>query len=1301
MAFLIPAILPALEALGLGALSGLGAVAAKKVVGDAMPEETVGKVLSLGLQNPEDPLISSMLTPNQKSLLPGLKASMEASPTLWFTPEALSFQRGTGMQVQPQVTNLQNQLLHSQTAQTLSDAAALQQFPQVQQNLQQSNQMRMNPHYATSAWDVRSQNPGLPLRQDVGQAVPGYSPILQGSAAQFYQQERGQPSQAHGLTHIPMLPQATPTGPISQLSTQSQTGLAIAPQPHNKLMNNQAYLIDKPSAVGGMNPQAPGSSAGNSIPGVLNTASAVGNTLLNDVKNAASEAASGAIQGVGGVASNIAASGIKKAGSWFGNLVSGGLTTLARKVIGDAPPGDLKVVGDSPPYISNTQKMLGYVPPTVRQVVQGIGDSDPLAGFGGLPGIVSSVAAKVVGDAPPGGEQGEVMTDDQQNAAVMNLQESVIFNLMSRLVLNEQVLVQSSSMPRGLKEAELNNYFARDLEALVGTYRQSEIQALFGFKGMTVSSEYSVLVTMDAVTKEVSVVFDSIGYLYASGVALETAKVSPPISSNETLTRLAPLLAGAALGEYSSQLRIKTFSTDVDLMMRATASTINNIQAQTGYSFCLPLVKCLGYLLARVTLMGDEFNQLVPDLYWTLQLDEEWTRAGRGFPLSPRGDEDVYNDYSWAGAKLAVISDATFVKAVTGLISTSGWDELHPSFWGTECAVVFIPQNDSANGKMNAVRMAMQMGYPIELQRAVGVWKWYHRGDTMSTVKPASHYIYKNSSLVYIRGPHKAVLFVILNSRENAGVGLALGDGVDQTEAHSMTLDAVDNPPNNPYVVGEGNTAAGRALRVVTEKECINMLLAYINEWEYTFGNASDRSSALRFWADHAYRWQRSRYVRNEWDVGSAQTLGLAIAHDKTKTGNMSAFTQFSDIPLLWENACRVLTKDRWGLIQQTARTTTLLPLAKVSVPEEVTKNFAWVNGSPADASRLPYEDYMINYLVLRRWVTCNEEYPEVRLDDPARIAHTICVMANIMATAGDLSAQQSDFSFSELFCSPLVFSASPASQYRCKQILFPSLEQLLTNGIQYPQYWNNRDVNLHCYESRAYWEVAYEEIYPPRVVDASTMCSLARIPGSISGQWFKPLYPQYIHLRLNLREMYPQRVQIRADIARLVYQCFISEEQTGLRGRSLAPISWLAWRLSLGVSVTGNSQNNGFKMQVANNMTIREYYMNFEQYDASRNQVLIREYSKGNVTVPPTSAAALPTGEFLIKRSIVDALQPVSIVMQGPRDAFIGVGIGSTAYQMFVQTNSPQALFVTQSWATVPDWVFAGRGLMSEQDTI
>jgi hypothetical protein len=598
----------------------------------------------------------------------------------------------------------------------------------------------------------------------------------------------------------------------------------------------------------------------------------------------------------------------------------------------------------------------------------------------------------------------------------------------------------------------------------------------------------------------------------------------------------------------------------------------------------------------------------------------------------------------------------------------------------------------------------MQMGYPIEVMGLLGGHNFYTRTQFNVFFTPTGYKAFKNVSCTYIPGPRQFVLFVVMNARESAGVGVTIGDGTSALEAHQLTLNADDNPPTNPHIVAEGETAEGRALRVVCNHDCLPMILAYIKEWEYTYGNSSDRASAMRFWADHGYRWFEDRFVANGLDIGSPQTIsfkGIFVKNDADLTRD--AYTVLSDQPLAWRSACKVYTTDNsWAYSNQCALTSTFMPAGKVTLPAGNTTNFVWTNGYAADASRLPYEDYMISYLVYRRWVNCNEEYPEVQINDPARFAHTICVMANIMALAADLSSQQSDFCFAEIYCAPRVLRQSPMSALRQKNALWPALEQILTNGIQYPQYWNNRDVNFHRYESSTYWDVVYTDVFPTSVANGTVLASVARIPMSIAGQWFKPLYPQYIHLRLNLREMKPQRIRATIDgVARLLFQCFYSEEQTGMVGRMLAPISWLMWRLSMGVMATVNSPNNGFMVQVANNMTFRDYYVHYEGYDSGRNQVLVREFHSGGVTVPPTTAAALPTGEFLLKRSIVDALQPVSLVMQGPQDAFIGVGIGSTAYQLFVQTNTPQALFVSESWATVPNWLFSERGLMSERDTI
>lgn len=1053
--------------------------------------------------------------------------------------------------------------------------------------------------------------------------------------------------------------------------------------------------------LGTQNPVAQGIAGVNAGSGFASTAKNVGNELLGAVRGAASEAASQAVQQVGGTATSVIKQGLTKAGGYLGNLISAGLTSVAKKVIGDAPAG----------FENFSGAKGGFIPPISPAEVYGT----PL-GFGTLggrvptlEGLVSNVnAQKVVGDAPPGG-QDEVMTQDQQAAAVTNLQNSVTFNMMSRLILNEQVMVTSTSLPRGMNEAQLNNFYARDLESLVGTYRQSEVQTTFGLKGMTLQYTGYPTADYDKATDKYEVGVNSFNSFWCTGVALETSRVAPPCTANTTLNQLAPLLAGAALGEYSSQLRVKTFSTDLDLMVRASAIAMNNIQSQQGYSFCLPLVKAMGYLLQQVQLFGSEINDLYADAYFR-PTGFTYTKGARRFPLEALTDADhIWNGESWKTAAFAVISESDFVKAAVGIVQVANWNSFAPQFWGTDCAIVFIPGNDKSNEQLNSVRMAAQAAYPMNMMYMKGRWHYFNRDDVYTEI-PVDVNACKKASLTRIPGPTRIFLFVVMGAREAGSAGIRIGDGTGQA-GHFKELNAIDNPPHEPYVIEEdGAVDMGYAAAFANSYASLTAWVTYIKEWETTFGNSSDRSSAMRFWADHSVIFANYFLATNGLDVGSAMTMSFLSWANPARTNigtpeapvwKPSALEAVTDIPQSWTTSGRWCHGATFLAAMASTKTATYLPVADINTPLESGNPWRWEHSAP-DFSRLPFEDPMMNYLVYKKWITPNEEYPEVTLDDPARLGHTITVMANLMAGLSDLTSQQRDFLYTELMFSPLILTTVPMAMMRAKNVLWPAFEEILTNGIQFPQYWNNRDCNVHCYNTHAFWQAAAPLVVPEVVVYGSVIVGSARIPVNIMGQWFSPLYPQYIQLRLNLPVMKPQRNYITVNnVKRAMLQAEYSEEGTGLVGKLLSPISWLMWRLSLGVIVGPPPINNGWLVQATNNQGVYEYYVHMEQPDASRDQVLVREYGSGNVTIPPTSFVSLPVGEFILKRALTTALQPFNVLMQGPLDAFIGVGSGSTAYQMFVQTNTPQAIFVSDTWATIPDWLFSPTGLQSGRDTI
>ncbi|APG76032.1 hypothetical protein 2 [Hubei toti-like virus 16] len=1299
MAFLAPLVIPALQALGFGGLTALGSAAVKKVIGDAVPEDQQIALLTSTIGGQMDPSSTQSLSPQLQSGLMELKTAMGAAPTLFFSQEALAPRSAQGFLNQPLVSSHSDQRAHSALSQTLSDAAALSQLRGMQLRLQSIDPMATTRDPGVAAFPGSTPSTSLRETRDPmqGQQLPGTSP------ASWLGLQQVSPPTFQNQLPLGMSPdhqQGQTTS--STLSMIPGTNLLVAPQPINKLQDNQAVLTERPPAAGTQNPVAQGISGVGGSPGLGNIVRGAGTEIFQGVKEAGQAAASQAVSQISGTATDLAKKGLTKAGGYLGSLISSGLTSIAKKIIGDAPPG----------FEGFDARKGGFIGPTLDDVFTGgfnkYGRETPMA-------LASNVDLnKIVGDAPPG-EQGEVMTDAQAAAATTNLTNSVKFNMMSRIILNEQTLTQSSSLPRGMSELQLNNFFARDLESLVGTYKQSEVQALFGFVGMTCqynrwpAAVYTPETVESKGTPKEKVIpahngvgTFSIDALYCTGVALETARVAPPCTPNVTLSQLGPLLAGAALGEYSSQLRVKTFSTDMDLMIRASAEALNNIQSQQGYSFCLPLTKAIGYVLQCIQLFGSEFNELVADMYFRPTEKGQHHAFQRAFPLETLAGTEAWEGDDWQGAKFAVVCESDFIKVTCGIISGANWGEFQPAEWGHNCAVVFIPNNDKSNQLMNAVRMISQMAYPAKLLYIHGKWAYFSREGELTTIGAEVH-AQKKAGLTRIPGPYKYALFVVMGAREQSSAGIIIGDGSGQAN-HQIEVNAIDHNPTTPYVCDAGINGFSAARNGAVTDAAVPMWMAFIKEWEVIYGNASDRSSAMRFWADNSILFGNFFLGKNPLDIGDLQGFSfLSWADPVAHPPLPSCLAEYTDLPVSWSGSCKQVTPQVARYLMSSMKTASYMPVASITPDYASQRPWTWGYGNPPDGCRLPYEDVMISFLVNKKWISPNEEYPAVSLDDAARLGHTITAMANIMAAAADILVQERDFTLPEVIFPPLVLQRVPMAMMRQKNVLWPALEELLTNGISYPQYWNNRDVNMHCWEAMIYWEVAAQTIYPETVSHGSAVTTSARIPVSVMGQWFAPLYPQYFQLRLNLQVMSPQRTYISINnVARAMFKVEYAEETTGLLGKSLSPVSWLMWRLSLGVIISDTvSANNGWIVQCVNNGGVFDYYIHMEQPDASRNQVMCREYGAGNVTVPPTTKISLPTGEFILKRSIATGLQPFSLLMQGPRDAFIGVGTGSTAYQMFTQTNTPQAIFVSETWATIPDWLFSPAGLQSVRDSI
>lgn len=1123
------------------------------------------------------------------------------------------------------------------------------------------------------------------------------------------------------------------TPPSMQLNW-SQTPIQLAAQPPEKTVANQAVLT--PSTMNtSMVP--PASNPNLSFTGALaNQGSSIANTFLGTAKEAA-------INAVGKIGSQFAQQGsgaisklIGQAASAGTKLLGNALSSIFSKVVGDAPPirpemvhltrempinnlsqqlskavgpqADAvmnmfmpKVIGDANPFVTTPMKVIGDAP---------VGLTRPMKVVGDAPANPSNSAiVPSTGGMNPGGltAMGETMTDEQSGAAVSNLQTSGAFALLTQVVLEEQTIHLARGISPGLSPVQLNRQIGSMLEASAATFMQSQVSVVNGLQGMITA--YPVIVgeyVRANATADYELTLNNLDIHLLTLAELEPPAVAPPLGGNNTIDTLKPLLLGASIADYSSMLRVRTSTTNVDNMLRAFASAVQNIEGRTGYSFCTPLVKNMGYLLMKFNIPGVNIESFATGVNVTY--NASWTGGLSPHRMLPgvrgRAPDDV--------VKFAIITEESFINILTGDIDSQTFDPLFtPDRWEVDCGVCFIRQQELTHWSANVLEITSKLPYPLTDYQDVNTTNAYVFDSTNNRVDFTLPAHSSKFVCTVIPGCAKSILFVVLGAKDGQPKEIPI-DPPNAAGAHTY-INTTDHTPVDPYETPLNGDLMLRLATWLGNVESVPAQQSFIRRWEEMKGNSSDRSCAMRFWAEHSRLYGPTLVGTNDTHVGASQSIaGLTNIPPYGYTQSLNNWN--TDVPSTnrptWEIGIAALsvrnaTPAYVNVISPTwvnglLKTASGLQVTPSTLIGDSTTVEAWspLAGS-AVVTVLPTEDPVINFLISKRWVYTMEEYPESLLNDPSRLSFTIATMNNIMASITDLYCQSLDITM-PLFFTPGLASLDQVVRQRLEKVVLPGWTEIDSSGIQFPVSYNRRfpitsgatfplDIDLENSPLHV-----FSKIYGLSITGMISLTTIARIPRELMSVW-SPLF-QLINnkLRLNFDFSNPSKTPFTIGADRFDFlTIWLSTDDTKLSSTENIVYSRFLSRLSQGVIISGISTNPGYLVFNKLINTLKLYLVNIRYPSEGISVMINQSVGRGGLTQPVTTNLGVPRGENILTRDPNSSYSPLTLAMTGPLDAF-APGDGSFSYNMYYTNSGTFATYTTSHFTVIPEDVLSGSGI-------
>lgn len=906
---------------------------------------------------------------------------------------------------------------------------------------------------------------------------------------------------------------------------------------------------------------------------------------------------------------------------------------------------------------------------------------------------------KVVGDAPAVLErQDATMTDEQTSAAVSNVVSGGPGLIMARVVLEEQTMQTAASMISAQGDwLAMTRNLAHSLEQDVSSVEGTSIETVEGIRGMELVGAWST-VFVAANRVDLAMTSATATGLPVTAIRLDPVVApAPPLMGSTTVESLMPLLMGGSVSDFSTQLRLKSDRVNIENDLAAFASISDLIESQEGYSFAPSLLRALLYIKTHYTIIGEGLETFASGgnayLRDNFQGDVDFEQM---WPFSRPGV-----DTNALFSHFAVTTEQAYIKKVTGLDDESDNDWFwQASEFDKRVAIVFVRPQDTHNHKMNLANVATHVSYPMSLVHTRFARGYYI--DRAGTVRETGNSrMWKKPNCTYIPGPTD-VLFVIVGGNPNTTYTVPIGINANNL----ITVSSTTHPPATPRIVNNNDADFRDMARNLNNRVMMPTWLQWMQKWEGSFGNSSDRAMAMRTAAEHCRLYGSGIHACNNALSGGVMSVtGLTdVVFGEPNTTNAAPMMS----PSFYEAQKPVVSFDPTGKL-------TLMTACAMPTNTYITNGATDYNSSPRFVDDIiPYNTvmsdshHMLRYLVTKRRLFMREEVPATHLLGLGRIAYTIDLMSNMMASATDALFQVANVPLVRILMGNSIGSNDidmMLDRVMDGQVR-PALMQMFTAGVQFPQAaLISQTLNQKHTIDRVTRSARIRAIYPARTYNGSRrqdVIMMSRIPRTMSAAWVSTWAMTEPGIRLNLPQMKPRLQDIVRHTVptglvtevRKMWVVDLAPEVTGATDAADTIIQKLASEVCYTVYArrdTAVSANPGFYLcQTDSNYAVPLW---LGMVTAEGNlQLIVNTSLNGNIptTIFTPKLDLTPKGQYICHRDNANGMAPLRLVATGPFDMYNPRTTMSLSMKKLTKQVNNYAAMTTATFNNVPEGVFS-----------
>jgi hypothetical protein len=685
-----------------------------------------------------------------------------------------------------------------------------------------------------------------------------------------------------------------------------------------------------------------------------------------------------------------------------------------------------------------------------------------------LPVEPANKMIKIVGDDVPAGTSdtttsvvgNDLASSGQLTAANAAMNNSVIFDILAKVVMIEQTLLSEFGIREGLRSVNIINEIVNQMNSIPVLYKfvQHAISnQLPGsrFCGLNSRGTNDSLLETGNIT-------------WVTCTIPKYVDQAVPLVGNVTMQQLGDLMSNTTIGEFASLLRVNTRSNNLDTLSMIMAKGYNPIVMKTGYSFSAKLAKLLGYLMSLVaTPCRDEIEiqtmgrcpvGMDPGASfgatWFNDNIKVYGPGDHAFPFLSQAQGDEFDAKTFTVGLMGYSTYADMItnrfdrSPLTAVPAVTGINPYDPKYWGNEIAVIFVRSAELQTPQLLFTRILSNVEYPmarlIKQQFDASISKTgVILTNASSTILGGNNNMEPWTSCARIIGPNRGVCFVV-SDIEVVPVGTPIG-------LPNIPAVPAAYPAN---VLGISSSALKASFNSYIGSDPINALTEGIRDWEEKYGNNSDRSSAMRWVAENAKMYGHP-IVTSVTPAGTVYD-GISICgrREPVLGNDNNIYNNILDYAT-YPNA----DKDATGIA------TTPLGLQRMRWKQD--GNLRATPNTPG-TSRTNYGDsphyslgtstHVIDFLIDRSWARPWEEYPAARLYDAGKISMCINEMADCMAGMTDLLVQVNSVDVYTFFTSDryLDTNISVNTSRYMTNVVNRALRQIPATGIQYPAFATN-----------------------------------------------------------------------------------------------------------------------------------------------------------------------------------------------------------------------------------------------------